>query len=65
MWHTHYKAARGLSLAQQLRQLGDILRDPQCLIACELIYRRQPTGFILKMDVREWLACFVMHNKTG
>jgi hypothetical protein len=40
MCNTHYKAARGLSLAQQLRQLGDILRDPQGFIACELIYRR-------------------------
>jgi hypothetical protein len=33
MCNTDYKAARGLSLAHQLRQLGDILRDPQCLIA--------------------------------
>jgi hypothetical protein len=35
MCNTHYKAARGLSLAQQLRQLGDIRCDPSRLILAE------------------------------
>ena len=48
-----------------LWQRGDIHCDAQCLFACELSYRRLPTRPILKMDVREWPACFVMHNKTG
>src|SRR6516165_5841303 len=50
---------------KQLWQLGDIHCDAQCLIACELSYQRLPIRLILKMDVREWLACFVMHNKTA
>jgi hypothetical protein len=41
------------SLAQQLRQLGDVGRDPPGLVAGEELRRRTPTWLALEID---WAA---------
>ena len=42
-------------LLQQLRQLGDIRRDPPRLIFREQFGRRASAGLILEIDAREFL----------
>ena len=46
---------RGLWLAQQLRQLGDVGGDAPGLVAGEQVRRRAPSGLILEIDVGERL----------
>jgi len=44
-----------IHLTQQLRQLGDIRRDPPRLIFGERLGRRSPTGLILEIDIGKLL----------
>jgi hypothetical protein len=45
--------------AQQLRQLGDIRRDPPRLVAGQELGRGAPTGLILEIDMRERLPVVI------
>jgi hypothetical protein len=54
--------ARVLPSTQQLRQLGDIRRDPPRLIFRELIGRRSPARLVLQVDVSELLAVVIAHD---
>ena len=51
-----------LRLAQQLRQLGDIRRDPPRLISGEQFRRRATARFILEIDVSQFLPDAVGHE---
>ena len=37
--------------AQKLRQLGDIRRDPSCLVLREQLGHRSPAGLIFEIDI--------------
>jgi hypothetical protein len=50
---------------EQLRQLGDVRRDPPRLIAGQQLRRRSPAGLILEIDVGERLAGVVLHDEAG
>jgi hypothetical protein len=40
-------------MLQQFRQLGNVGRDPPCLITGEELRRRAPAGLLLEIDVSE------------
>jgi hypothetical protein len=42
------------SFVQQLRQLGDIRRNPACLILAEELGSRSPARLIVEIDGRIW-----------
>jgi hypothetical protein len=55
----------GPRMTQQLRQLGDIRRDPPRLIFREQLGRRSPARLVLEVDVSELLAVVIAHHITG
>jgi hypothetical protein len=50
--------------AQQLRQLGDVGRDPPRLIERHQLGRRSPAGFLLVIDEGELLAVGVLDDEV-
>jgi len=54
-----------LPSTQQLRQLGDIRRDPPRLIFREQLGRRSPARLVLEVDVSELLAVVIAHDIAG
>jgi hypothetical protein len=50
--------------SHQLRQLGDVGRDPPRLALGHGIGSRAPAGLILEIDVRQRMAVVVFHNKA-
>jgi hypothetical protein len=48
-------------LTQQLRQLGDVGRDPSRLALCEQLGRRAPAGLTLEIDVS---SCCLSASRT-
>jgi len=51
-----------LASAHQLRQLGDIHRNPPRLIARHEVRRQAPPGFVLEMDVGERVVVGIADN---
>jgi hypothetical protein len=47
----------------QLRQLGDIGRDPQRLITRQQLRRRAPAGLFLVIDLGQLLSGAVCHDE--
>src|SRR5689334_14859977 len=62
---SHYKTVRVSSLAQQLRQLGDVRCDAPRFIFSEQLGCGASTRLILEMDIGELLAITVAHDETG
>jgi hypothetical protein len=54
-----------LIFPQQLRQLGDVGRNPPRLVAGEQLARGAPTGLILTIDEGQRLLVGVAHDETG
>jgi hypothetical protein len=52
-------------LPQQLRQLGDVRRDPMRLILAEQLGCRASPRLILEIDIRELLAIVVALPDDG
>jgi hypothetical protein len=52
-------------VAQKLRQLSDVRRDPSRLVFGEQLGRRSPPRLILEIDIRQLLPSFVLHDKAG
>src|SRR5215472_17661187 len=61
---SHYKAFRVSSLAQHLRQLGDIRRNPSRLISAEQLGRCW-LPCIVVIDVRERLPSAVLDDEAS
>ena len=56
--------ARVVPSAHQLRQLGDIRRDPSRLVFCEQLGRRSPARLILEIDISQLLFGALDHDKA-
>jgi hypothetical protein len=48
----------------QLRQLGDVRRDPADFVACQELRRGTSAGFILAMDISERLPIAVSDDEA-
>ncbi len=53
-----------LSRPQQLRQLGEVRRDPPRLVAREQLSRRSSARLVLEIDVGERLPASVAHDEA-
>ena len=58
-------AVRGLWLAQQLPQLGDVGGDAPGLVAGEEVCRRATAGLLLEIDVGERLPVGVADDEAS
>jgi hypothetical protein len=58
------RAATALKAEQQLRQLGDIGRNPLRLVFAEQLGGRAATGFVLIISVAQRLTIGVTHDET-
>jgi hypothetical protein len=54
-----------LRLPQKLRQLGDIHRDPSCLVFGEQFCRQSSSRLILEIGVGERLSVVIADDETG
>src|SRR4029077_20474813 len=52
-------------MLQQLRQLGNVGRDPPGLVTGKELRRRVPARLLLEIDVREGPASMILHDETG
>jgi len=53
------------SLLEEVRQLGDIRRDPSRLVLCEQLRSRSAPRLVLIIDVSELLTVVIAHHETG
>jgi hypothetical protein len=52
-------------LPRHARQLGDVHRDQECLVAHEQFYARSAAGLILAIDIGRRLFIVILHDEAG